>query len=50
MKELTLAEKLFKKLSKKERDKVKLEQKKAEIEAKAHKKKKSVLTCRELGR
>ena len=35
MKELTLAEKLFKKLSKKERDKVKLEQKKAEIEAQA---------------
>ena len=35
MKELTLAEKLFKKLSKKERDKVKLEQKRAEIEAQA---------------
>ncbi len=35
MKELTLAEKLFKKLSKKERDKIKLEQKKAEIEAQA---------------
>jgi hypothetical protein len=35
MKELTLAEKLFKKVSKKERDKIKLEQKKAEIEAQA---------------
>lgn len=35
MKELTLAEKLFKKLSKKERDRIKLEQKKAEIEAQA---------------
>ena len=35
MKELSLAEKLFKKVSKKERDKVKLEQRKAEIEAKA---------------
>ena len=35
MKELTLAEKFFKKLSKKERDKVKLEQKRAEIEAQA---------------
>ena len=35
MKELTLAEKLFKKVSKKERDKIKLEQRKAEIEAQA---------------
>lgn len=35
MKELTLAEKLFKKLSKKEREKIKLEQRKAEIEAQA---------------
>lgn len=35
MKELTLAEKLFKKVSKRERDKIKLEQRKAEIEAKA---------------
>jgi len=35
MKELTLAEKLFKKVSKRERDKIKLEQRKAEIEAQA---------------
>lgn len=35
MKELSLAEKLFKKVSKKERDKIKLEQRKAEIEAQA---------------
>lgn len=35
MKELTLAEKLFKKVSKRERNKIKLEQRKAEIEAQA---------------
>lgn len=35
MKELTLAEKLFKKLSRKERAKIKLETRKAEIEAQA---------------
>lgn len=35
MKELSLAEKLFKKVSKKERDRVKLEQRKTEIEAQA---------------
>lgn len=35
MKELSLAEKLFKKVSKKERDKIKLEKRKAEIEAQA---------------
>ena len=35
MKELTLAEKLFKKVSKKERAKIKLEQRKAEIEEQA---------------
>lgn len=35
MKELTLAEKLFKKVSKREMDKIKLEQRKAEIEAQA---------------
>lgn len=35
MRELTLAEKLFRKLSRKEKDKVKLEQRKAELEAQA---------------
>ena len=35
MKELTLAEKLFRKVSKREMDKIKLEQRKAEIEAQA---------------
>lgn len=35
MKELTLAEKLFKRVSKKERERLELEQKKAELEAQA---------------